>query len=289
MSIYDSILNTGGKGMLANALGRALGARAKSAVQIDRDVLDITDPDAVAAAFERYRPTLVLNCAAYTAVDKAEAEEESAAAVNGKAVGILASECRKHGAKLVHYSTDFVFDGKSDRPYRPGDRPDPQSAYGRTKLLGEQMAGADSLLIRTAWLYGPGGACFPRTMVELARQKKPLTVVSDQIGSPTFTFDLAEATLRLVDCDAKGIYHVVNNGTVSWFAFTQAILEEFDEHTQLSPISSAEWKKARPNSATRPAYSVLDVSAYENLTGYRMRPWRQALRDYRLAVAQGGF
>ncbi len=122
-----------------------------------------------------------------------------------------------------------------------------------------------------------------------SRKKKPLTVVSDQVGSPTFTGDLAEATLRLLDAGARGIYHVVNQGSVSWFDFTRAILEEFDEKTQLSPITSADWRKQRQNSAIRPAYSVLDVSAYERKTGHRMRPWRQALRAYRLEVAHRGF
>ena len=126
-------------------------------------------------------------------------------------------------------------------------------------------------------------------MVELARQKKPLTIVNDQTGSPTFTYDLAEATLNLLDANCSGLYHVTNAGAVTWFNFTQAILEEFDEQTDLSPITSADWKQKRPNSATRPAYSVLDVSQYERDTGHRMRPWRQALRDYRKVVAESGF
>ena len=289
MAIYDSILITGGRGMLASALHRALVARSKTATRLGHQELDITDPAAAAEVFANHRPTLVLNCAAYTKVDKAEEEFDRASAVNGTAVGTLASLCRDYGARLVHYSTDFVFDGTKREPYVPTDPTNPQSAYGRSKLLGEQLAEPDALVVRTAWLYGPGGPCFPRTMVELARQKKPLTIVNDQIGSPTFTYDLAEATLRLLDAAQKGVFHVTNNGSVSWFAFTQAILEEFDEQTQLSPITSAEWKQKRPNSATRPAYSVLDVSKYETATGHRMRPWRQALRDYRLEVAQNGF
>ncbi len=289
MALFDSILITGGKGMLAHALNRAIAARAKSASLLGHQDLDISDADAVAATFSRHRPTLVLNCAAYTKVDKAEEEIDRANAVNGAAVGILAAACRDYGARLVHYSTDFVFDGTKREPYRPDDATNPRSAYGRSKLLGEQQAAPDALIIRTAWLYGPGGPCFPRTMIQVARQKKPLTVVNDQIGSPTFTHDLADATLHLLDADARGIYHVVNNGSVSWFDFTKAVLEEFDENTQLSPITSADWKKTRPDSATRPAYSVLDVSAYQQKTGHHMRPWRQALRDYRLEVARDGF
>src|SRR5204863_7341155 len=131
----------------------------------------------------------------------------------------------------VHYSTDFVFDGAASRPYRPDDPTNPLSVYGRTKLSGERQLQdrlPRSLMLRTAWLYGPGGPCFPQTMINLARQGKPLKVVDDQIGSPTFTHDLAEATLNLIDADARGIYHVVNSGQTSWFDFTAAILEEFN-------------------------------------------------------------
>jgi dTDP-4-dehydrorhamnose reductase len=291
MALYDSILITGGKGMLANALKHGLIARSKNPVLLSRDDLDITNPDSVSAAFSHHRPTLILNCAAYTKVDKAEEEEPRATAINGDALATLASLCRDYNARLVHYSTDFVFDGSKRTPYTPQDPTNPQSAYGRSKLKGEQLAAANpnSLVIRTAWLYGPGGPCFPRTMIDLARQKKPLTIVNDQTGSPTFTHDLAAATLHLLDANSSGLYHVTNAGSVTWFAFTQAILEEFDEQTALSPITSADWKQKRPTSATRPAYSVLDVSKYEQDTTHRMRPWRQALRDYRLAVAQNGF
>src|SRR5205823_549473 len=167
---------------------------------------------------------------------------ETATDVNAHAVETLASISREYNAALVHYSTDFIFDGSKREPYAPDDPTNPQSVYGRSKLLGEKLAGPDALIIRTAWLYGPGGPCFPRTMVELARQKKPLTIVNDQIGSPTFTVDLAEATLRLLDETTRGLFHVANVGSVSWFNFTKAILEEFDEDTQLSPITSAEWK-----------------------------------------------
>jgi len=291
MALYDSILITGGKGMLANALNHALIARSKNPVLLSRDDLDITNPDSLATAFSNHRPTLILNCAAYTKVDKAEEEEPRATAINGEAVGVLASLCRDYNARLVHYSTDFVFDGSKRTPYTPEDPTNPKSAYGRSKLKGEQLAATNptSLIIRTAWLYGPGGPCFPRTMIDLARQKKPLTIVNDQTGSPTFTHDLADATLHLLDANCSGLYHVTNAGSVTWFAFTQAILEEFDEQTTLSPITSADWKQKRPTSAARPAYSVLDVTKYEQDTGHRMRPWRQALRDYRLHIAQNGF
>jgi dTDP-4-dehydrorhamnose reductase len=186
----------------------------------------------------------------------------------------------------VHYSTDYVFDGTLRRPLRPDDPVGPQSAYGRSKLLGEQLLQRDPpdrwLIIRTAWLYGPGGANFPQAILNAARAGKPLTVVDDQVGSPTFTFDLAEATLELLDRDApSGIWHVVNDGQTSWYDFAAAILEEFHiEGVSLSPTSSGEWKRTRPNSAVRPAYSVLDITPFQQLTGHRTRPWRLALRQY---------
>jgi dTDP-4-dehydrorhamnose reductase len=153
------------------------------------------------------------------------------------------------------------------------------------------MAGSSTpwLILRTAWLYGPGGPCFPQTMLNVARAGKPLKVVSDQIGSPTFTFDLADATLDLIDRDApSGVWHLINSGSVSWHGFAAAIFDEFGvANADLSPITSADWKRTRPDSATRPAYSVLDTTPYERLTGRPMRPWREALRDYRRAVEPG--
>jgi len=184
----------------------------------------------------------------------------------------------------VHYSSDFVFNGNATRPWREDDPTDPLSAYGRSKLAGEKAmaseGGGDWLILRTAWLYGPGGPCFPMTMINAARAGKPLKVVDDQIGSPTFTHDLAEATLNLLDANGTGIYHVVNSGKTNWHDFTAAILDEFGLQTQLTRTSSAQWKKLRPNSAIRPAYSVLDTSKYSQATGKTMRDWREALTVY---------
>jgi dTDP-4-dehydrorhamnose reductase len=189
---------------------------------------------------------------------------------------------------LIHYSTDFVFDGSSTRPYRPEDQVKPLSAYGRSKLLGERAIQKINppgwVIIRTAWLYGPGGPCFPQTMINAARAGKPLKVVDDQIGSPTFTHDLADATLDLLDRGAIGIWHVTNAGSVSWHGFTAAILDEFGLRTDLSKTTSAEWKKLRPNSAIRPAYSVLDVERFHQFVGRPMRDWRAALHAYGLAL-----
>ena len=184
--------------------------------------------------------------------------------------------CGDQGSRLVHFSTDFVFDGSGTRPYRTDDPVNPLSAYGRSKLRGEQAIQSINppgwLIIRTAWLYGPGGPCFPQTMINAAKAGKPLKVVDDQIGSPTFTHDLAEATLDLLDHDAHGLWHLTNSESVSWHGFTAAILDEFGLKTELTTTTSAEWKKLRPASAIRPAYSVLDVEPFERLTGRPMRP-----------------
>jgi len=285
MPAHNTILITGASGMLAHALLRALHARGKSAVALGRAALDITDEAAVREAFRAHRPTLLLNCAAHTKVDLCEEQRELADAINGRAVGILARAAREHGTTVVHYSTDFVFDGAGTRPYRPDDPVRPLSAYGRSKLLGEQQLREHAperwLILRTAWLYGQNGPCFPRTMVTLAHQGKPLKVVSDQIGCPTLTDDLAAATLDLLGAGATGVWHATNAGQTSWFDFTRAILDEFGLKTDLSPTTSAEWFKIRPNSAHRPAYSVLDVGPLEQRIGRSMPHWRDALRRYR--------
>jgi dTDP-4-dehydrorhamnose reductase len=286
--LYDRILLTGAGGMLAHAFKRSLAHRRLSFLAPTREEADITKPSALEELFSAQRPTLVLNCAAYTKVDLCEEQVDACDSVNGEGVGNLARLCEQHGAALVHFSTDYVFDGSVTRPLRPDDPVGPQSAYGRSKLLGEQLLERNApprwLIIRTAWLYGPNGPCFPQTMINAARAGKPLKVVNDQTGSPTFTYDLAEATLDLLDRNASGIWHLTNSGQTTWFDFTRAILDEFNLKTDLSPTTSGEWKKIKPNSATRPAYSVLDVSPYEQLVGKPMPDWRDALHRYRLAL-----
>lgn len=294
MNPYDSVLITGGGGMLASALIRRLGARGRSAVALSRAALDVTSEPAVRAAFAEHKPTLVLNCAAHTKVDLCEQQEPLANAINGDAVGVLARACRDAKATLVHYSTDFVFDGRGTKPYLPTDATGPLSAYGRSKLLGERRLQENApdrwYVLRTAWLYGRGGPCFPQTMVKVARAGKPLKVVIDQTGSPTLTDDLADATLNLIDASAaSGIYHATNSGQTNWFEFTAAILKEFGlESTPLSSTTAAEWFKVKPDSAVRPAYSVLDTRPLEAATGKPMRAWREALVDYRQQVEAAG-
>lgn len=288
MQAFERVLITGGGGMLAQALTLALRQRGLEPTLRNRAALDVSNADAVKTEVAQLMPTLVLNCAAHTKVDLCEEQEPLARAINGIGAENLAIASRDAGAILVHYSTDFVFDGAGDRPYRPDDPTRPLSAYGRTKLQGEQAIQRIDppgwLIIRTSWLYGPGGPCFPQTMINAAKAGKALKVVDDQIGSPTFTHDLADATLSLVEHGASGLWHLSNTGSTSWHGFTAAILEEFGLQAELGKSTSAEWKKLRPTSATRPAYSVMDVAPYERLTGKPMRHWRDALHAYRFAL-----
>jgi dTDP-4-dehydrorhamnose reductase len=292
VSLYNSILITGAGGMLAHALKGALDARGLRYNAVTRSQWDIGDPQQVELLFEDVHPTLVLNCAAYTKVDLAEQEAAVANRVNGDGPRNLAEACAAAGAKLVHYGTDYVFDGTLRRPLRPDDPVGPQSAYGKSKLLGEQAIqetlNLDYLILRTAWLYGANGPNFVKTMVSVARAGKPLRVVNDQIGSPTYTRDLASATLELVDRDARGIWHLSNSGETNWFEFARAIFEEWGLEPDLQPTSTDAWKAGRANIANRPAYSVLDVTPYADLVGHPMRPWREALAAFKVEVDRSG-
>jgi dTDP-4-dehydrorhamnose reductase len=292
MAVYDRALITGGGGMLASALIGQLRQRGIEPLAPSHAELDVSqDSGTVIGIVLAHKPTLIINCAAFTKVDACEVEQQIALRVNGFAPSKLSAAAGAIGAKFVHYSTDFVFDGGATRPYQPEDPVNPLSVYGSTKQFGERMIqraqGVDWIIIRTAWLYGPGGPCFPQSILNAARAGKPLNVVDDQVGSPTFTNDLAQATLELIDKRAQGIWHVVNDGQTSWHGFAAAILEEFKVDAKLSRTTSSEWKKSRPTSATRPAYSVLDISPFEKLTGHRTRHWREALREYASIVETG--
>ena len=283
----------GAGGMLAAALRRSLVRRGVEPILCDRARCDLTDKDAVLRLIDDERPSVVVNAAAYTAVDKAEAEEAQAHQVNGDAPGHLAAACAKVGAKLVHFSTDFVFDGNGACPY-PVDAPvEPISAYGRSKLAGEQAIANskldDYLILRTAWLYGPWvGRPFPKLMVDLARAGTPLKVVDDQRGAPTMTVDLAEAALDLIAGDHRGMFHVTNGGETTWYSFAVAALDAFAVNdAAIEPTTTAAYPAGKTGIAPRPPYSVLDLSKTERALGRPMRPWRRALLDYRdLCAAQ---
>ncbi len=282
---YERVVIVGGGGMLAGAIGRALVARGVRFISLKHRDCDITDEARIRGLFESHRPTLLFNCAGATNVDGCELDPVGADLLNGRAVGLLAEQAKRLGSRLVHYSTDFVFDGRSTQPY-PVDAPtNPLSAYGRSKQLGERLLMSANppghLLIRTSWLYGLGGNCFPRTMVELARRPvDPLKVVGDQHGSPTHTDDLADATLELIDRRAAGLFHVTNSGDTTWFELARAIMEEWKLPNEVVPLTSAQWQEIKPAAAIRPARSVLDLSKTQLTLGRPMRHWREALARY---------
>lgn len=272
-------LIVGSKGQL----GRGLIASAPAGVDVvghDIDTLDVTDPTAVEAVVAAERPDLVFNAAAYTAVDKAESDQQLAQAVNATAVGILADAARGQGAFFAHVSTDFIFDGLSGLPYATDAQPNPLSVYGRTKLDGETAAGDDALIVRTAWVYAPEGGNFVRTMLRLMAEKPEVRVVADQVGTPTYAPDLARVLWQLVEQRQRGVFHYTDAGAASWYDFAVAIQEEalavglLQAAVPVIPIPTT----AYPTPARRPSYSVLDKEATWAALGRVAPHWRQNLR-----------
>ncbi len=273
------LLVTGAHGQLGRALLAAALRRGASAEGRDVDTLDITDSSAVRAWLERERPRAVVNCAAFTAVDRCEAEEQLATAVNGLAVDHLARACDAVGALLVQVSTDYVFDGAGTRPYLESDPVNPVSAYGRSKLRGEEAARAASshLVVRTAWLCGRGGVNFVEAIRrQLDAGSARLRVVADQQGCPTFCDDLAEALLDLEACGARGVVHAVNAGVTTWHGFACEIVRRLGREAEVEPVTTA----AFPRPARRPAYSVLSTGLLERLLGRPLPPWQDGLGRY---------
>ena len=275
------VLVTGGGGMLARDLRAVLAARTGEfqVVAPAHGQLDVTNADHVRGVMASFRPAIVFNCAAFTKVDLCETDP-GARAVNADAVATIAGACAKAGARLVHVSTDFVFDGTKGTPYVEEDRPAPLSAYGRTKREGEERAleAPGALVVRASWLFGSHGPNFVEAMLKQAESgKKEVRVVSDQVGRPTATTDLAEALLALADANAAGIVHYANRGEVSWNEFAREIYRRAGfADVEVRPITSAELD--RP--AVRPAYSVLSTEKYERLTGKTPRDFREPLAEY---------
>ncbi len=243
-----------------------------------RNELSITDEEAVTNAFKSVRPSFLINCAAYTAVDLAEVERENAISINADAVGILASICKQHNTCFLHLSTDYVFDGKNSRPWKETDDVNPVSFYGETKLAGERLAmqnNGDSLIIRTSWVYSQYGKNFVKTMLRLMEEKQSINVVNDQIGSPTYAADLAQAILQIIDSKkwVGGIYHFSNDGAISWYDFAQEIKKSIGSKCTINSISTSQF----PTPAKRPAYSVLDNSKIKQVYGVKSKDWRQSL------------
>lgn len=269
-------LVAGAGGMLAHDLLPRLTGAGHDVTALGRANLDVTDPRACAEAVEGH--DVVVNCAAYTAVDRAETEEAQAFAVNAVGAANLARAAHQHGASLVHVSTDYVVAGAGTTPYAADAPVAPLSAYGRTKAAGEFAVRAEcprSWIVRTAWLYGAGGKNFPATMQRLAAERDTLTVVADQIGQPTWTVDLADGIARIVQAQAPfGIWHGTGSGQTSWHGLAQAVFEELGlDPARVSPIPSSDF----PTPATRPAYSVLSHDMWSAAGLEPLPDWRDAL------------
>jgi dTDP-4-dehydrorhamnose reductase len=273
------LLITGVHGQLGSAVEKLATSRGLEVIGHDLDTLDITDPAAVEKILDETRPTTLVNCAAFTAVDDCESDPKNAFAVNGEAVGHLAEACNQVAARLVHISTDYVFAGDGSAPYSEAEPTAPRSVYGRSKLRGELMAASASrhLIVRTAWLYGHAGSNFVEAIRrQLENGHETLRVVSDQIGSPTFADDLADAVLALDSRDALGVVHAVNSGSTSWHGFACEIVRRLGRNAEVLPVTTAEF----PRPAPRPAYSVLDTGRLRQLIGRAMPPWQDALGRY---------
>lgn len=245
----------------------------------DRDELSIIDEKAVNTFFDKHQPSFCINCAAYTAVDKAEdpAETPFAEALNADAAGYLAKACARHHTKFIHVSTDYVFDGNNTVPYKETDITEPASVYGITKLNGEQqaMAHTDSIIVRTAWVYSPYGKNFVKTMLHLMQNKPRISVVSDQYGTPTYAADLAAAIMQIIASGKwqPGIYHYTNEGKISWYEFALAIKEITGAACEVKAIPTSEY----PTPAKRPAWSVLDKSKIREVYSIEIPGWRKSL------------
>ena len=299
------ILLTGSNGQVGYELERLL-HRVGEVVALDRSQLDLSNPAEIRRKIQEIHPNLIVNAAAYTAVDKAESDAAAAQAINADAPGIMAQEAKKIGAGLVHYSTDYVFDGSKESPYEEDDQPNPASIYGRTKLAGEQAirdAGGTHLILRAAWVYATRGRNFLLTVLRLAAQREELRIVNDQLGAPTWCREIAEATTSILERryrgsdDARGLepvsgtYHLTASGVTTWFGFAQAILEEISSPPppwaetatggrpliahRIVPIATSEY----PTPAHRPAYSVLSNSRLAQTFGIQLPDWRAQLQS----------
>lgn len=271
-------LITGGHGMLGTDLGEALADR--DVTRLSRAELDITDLGAVRAAVAGH--DVVINAAAYTRVDDAESDEAAATLINGVGAGCLATATAESGAVLVQLSTDYVFDGTATSPYAESTPVNPVSAYGRSKAEGERLVTdlnpGRSYIVRTAWLYGSHGPNFARTMLRLAQERDEVSVVTDQVGQPTWTRDLAAQIVSLTDAEAPaGVYHGTNAGQASWYDFTRAIFAEAGlDAGRVKPTDSSAFVRPAP----RPAYSVLGHRSWHSAGLEPMRDWRDALADW---------
>ncbi|MFN8291444.1 MAG: dTDP-4-dehydrorhamnose reductase [Chitinophagaceae bacterium] len=279
MVVRQKILVTGANGQLGKEL-RELAAdfSAFEFIFPGREDLPIHHFEMVRHYFSVYRPQYLINCAAYTAVDRAESEKDLAFQVNGEAVGVLAAICKENNCRFLHISTDYVFDGTASVPYKEEDATRPQSVYGASKREGERQAlqyNPDCMIIRTSWVYSTYGKNFVKTMLKLMKEREEINVVNDQSGSPTYAADLAAAILRIIREGnwQPGIYHYCNTGIITWFDFANAIKELTGSACRINPIPTSQY----PTPAKRPAWSALDTSKFRSTFGIPLADWKQSL------------
>jgi dTDP-4-dehydrorhamnose reductase len=276
------LLLSGATGQIGFELAKFLPAHGEVSA-LDRASLDLGDPDALVEVVRRLRPNIIVNAAAYTAVDRAETDADRAFAINALAPAVLAEEAKRIGAVMIQYSTDYVFDGSSATPYREDAPAQPLNVYGRSKLEGERAiaaVGGANLILRTSWVYGLRGQNFLLTMRRLARERDEIRIVADQVGVPNWSRELARITASLVGlgssalAERAGLYHLSARGSASWFEFAQAIIGNV-ARPALLPITTAEY----PTPARRPAYGVLAPDKFESTFGFVLPDWRNLLRE----------
>jgi len=279
MIMKPKILVTGSNGQLGKELKQLESFYPQfDFIFLSREDLPIHHFELLRNFFKGYHPQYLINCAAYTAVDKAELEKELAFQVNAEAVGVLSAVCKEYQTRFIHISTDYVFDGAATTPYKEDSPVNPQSVYGASKLEGERQAlqfNPESIIIRTSWVYSEFGKNFVKTMLKLMSEREELNVVSDQVGSPTYAADLADVILRIISSGKwqPGIYHYSNEGVISWFDFATAIKELSGSNCVVKPIPTSQY----PTPAKRPAYSVLDKSKIQLNFDIKLKDWKQSL------------
>jgi len=269
-------LVTGAKGQLGFDVIKILEKKNIQYLGIDVDVLDITDELKVKQIISEYKPDVIVHCAAYTAVDKAEDEKEICYSINVLGTKFLAEVCKDINAKMVYISTDYVFDGKKERPYEIADKPDPINFYGKTKYEGElevQKSLEKYFIVRVSWLFGVNGNNFVKTMLRFGKDRDEISVVADQIGSPTYTNDLAEFIVELIHTDKYGIYHATNEGYCSWYEFASEIFRLAGLNIKVKPISTDDY----PTKAKRPKNSRLKKESFADMQYSRLPSWKEAL------------
>ena len=281
MAAKKIILITGSAGQLGSELKELSPLHSSlEFVFLSRTELSLSDDQGIEKTIEKYAPSFVINCAAYTAVDKAESEKEDAFQINATAVGVMAKVCADIGSKFIHISTDYVFDGTLRTPLKESNNDAPVNFYGESKLAGEAaalQANPDAVIIRTSWVYSFHGKNFVKTMIRLMSEKESISVVADQWGSPTYAADLAEIILRIVHASnwQPGIYHFSNEGVITWFDFAKEIAALIHSSCTVQPTTTDNF----PTPAKRPLYSVMDKCKIQQAYGIALKPWKESLHQ----------